>query len=150
MAKSNREHFMNEKFQVESGHDPNTLIQFLEDKLYEFNSAITHKDDGRLFARIIRDENKSIIAGIAGWTWAGVCEVTQLWVDEKNRNQDFGTLLLSAAEDEAKKQGCLKVLIKTYSFQASGFYLKSGYQIEHTIVDFPIDYNYCIMSKKIG
>jgi len=141
---------MNTNYRVESADDTNRLIEFLEDKLYEYNSSVIKEYDGQLFSRIVKNEDGTMVAGIAGWTWAGVCEITQLWVNEKNRNQDFGTLLLSAAEDEAKKQGCLKLLIKTYSFQASGFYLKCGYQFEHAIVDFPIGYNYCIMSKKIG
>jgi len=140
---------MNTNYRVESADDTNRLIEFLEDKLYEYNSSVIKEYDGQLFSRIVKNEDGTIVAGIAGWTWAGVCEITQLWVDEKKRNKDLGTLLLNAAEDEAASRGCLRLLIKTYSFQALDFYLKRGFQIEHIIVDFPVGYNYCIMSKRL-
>ncbi len=55
-------------------------LQFLEDRLYEFNSAATGKDDGQLFAIFIRNDKKEIIAGLSGWTWANACEIQTLWV----------------------------------------------------------------------
>ncbi len=41
-------------------------LQFLEDRLYEFNAAKTGRDDGQLFAFFIRDEKQEIVAGLAG------------------------------------------------------------------------------------
>ena len=138
---------MDGKNLVVSDEDTFPLIQFLEDRLYEYNSSVTNKDDGHLFSRIVKDENGYIVAGIAGWTWAGVCEVTQLWVDQKCRNTGVGKLLLDAAEREANDRGCLRLLIRTFSIQASEFYLKCGYQMEHVVNDFPAGYQYCIVSK---
>ena len=63
---------MKKKYGLECGIDAHSVIQLLEDKIYEHNSAKISEDDGCLFSRIVRDENKDIIAGIAGWTWAGV------------------------------------------------------------------------------
>ena len=40
------------------------------------------KYDGSLFAKTVNDEHGTLVAGIAGWTWAGICEITELWVDE--------------------------------------------------------------------
>ena len=37
-------------------------LQFLEDRLYEFNSAKIGKDDGQLFAFFIRNDQQEIMA----------------------------------------------------------------------------------------
>jgi Acetyltransferases len=126
------------------------MIQLLEDKIYEHNSAALNKDDGRLFSMIARDENKEIVAGIAGWTWASACEITQLWVAEKVRKNGIGKMLLGAAEAEAKSKGCLTILVRSYSFQAPHFYERHGYRIEHILNSFPHGYSCYILVKRIG
>jgi hypothetical protein len=49
-------------------------IQYLEDRLYEFNSAATGIGDGEWLAIFARDEDGRIVAGICGSTWAGGAE----------------------------------------------------------------------------
>ena len=141
---------MEEKYCIEAGTDPRQVIQFLEDRIYEHNSTTIDRDDGRLFSRIVRNQNKEIIAGIAGWTWARVCEITQLWVDEKVRKTGVGKMLLEAAEAEARNRGCTNVLVKSYSFQAPQFYERFGYRVEHILYGFPQGYRYYTLAKKIG
>ncbi len=140
---------MKEKYFPEPGTDALKVIQLLEDKLYEYNRTRVNKDDGNLFSRIVRDDNQDIIAGIAGWTWSGICEITQFWVDEKARKKGIGKLLLEAAESEAAARGCCTILVRSYSFQAHDFYIKFGYQIEHILKNFPAGYNYFILTKKL-
>ena len=141
---------MNKKHFIESGIDPYEVIQLLEKKIYEHNSTKISKDDGLLFSRVVRDENKNIIAGIAGWTWANICEITQLWVDETARKNGIGKMLLEAAEAEAKSKGCHTILIKSYSFQAPHFYERHGYKIEHILNGYPEGYSYYTLIKSIG
>ena len=141
---------MEKKYCIEVGIDSRQVVQFLEDRIYEHNSTTIDRDDVRLFSWIVRDENNEIIAGIAGWTWASVCEITQLWVDEKMRKTGVGKMLLEAAEAEARNKGCITVLVKSYSFQAPHFYNKYGYQIEHILYGFPQGYQYYTLVKKIG
>jgi N-acetylglutamate synthase-like GNAT family acetyltransferase len=141
---------MNKKYSIESASDSRQVIQLLEDKIYEYNSAAISKDDGRLFSRIVKDENKDIIAGIAGWTWAGICEITQLWVDENVRKNSIGKILLESAEAEAKSKGCHTILVKSYSFQAPHFYEKHGYRAEHILNGYPDGYSYYTLTKRIG
>ncbi len=69
---------MNAKFYLEPAKDAQEVMELLEDKIYQHNANKLHKNDGCIFSRIIRDEDKKIIAGIAGWTWANACEITQL------------------------------------------------------------------------
>ena len=141
---------MANKYTIEKVINPHHVIQLLEDRIYEHNSTETHDDDGCLFSTVVRNEDSDIIAGIAGWTWAGICEITQLWVDKEVRNMGIGKILLEAAEFEARNKGCLNILVRTYSFQAPYFYQKYGYRIEHVLKAFPKAYDYFILLKRIG
>ncbi len=104
-------------------------LQFLEDRLYEFNSAQTGKDDGNLFAFFIRNDRQEIVAGLSGWTWANACEIRTLWVHPSLRGQGYGGDLLESAEQEARAHGCKVILISSYSFEAPAFYRKRGYEL---------------------
>lgn len=73
-------------------------VQYLEDRLYEFNSAATGITDGKWLAFFVRDNDRRIVAGICGNTWGGCAEIRQFWVDEVLRRQGWGTRLLQAAE----------------------------------------------------
>ena len=55
---------------VES-HPTPADVQFLEDRLHEYNDAQTGITDGQLLALFIRDAQHTIQAGLAGWTWGG-------------------------------------------------------------------------------
>ena len=96
-----------------SGHDVAELVaepapgdvQYLEDRIYEFNSSTTGITDGGWLAIFVRDENHRIVAGICGNTWGGCAEIRQFWVDEPRRKQGLGTRLLAAAEAEARRRG---------------------------------------------
>jgi GNAT superfamily N-acetyltransferase len=134
---------------VEPGEDAERVSSFLEDRLYEHNSSTIGKDDGRLFSRVVRDASGSIVAGIAGWTWAGACEVTQFWVSQSMRKKGIGKMLLQAAEEEARARNCTRVLVKTYSFQAPTFYQKHGYTVQHVIEDFPKGHRYYTLVKAV-
>jgi len=136
------------EFRAEEGRDAPGLMQFLEDRIYEYNSAMLDRHDGRLFSRVVRDGER-IIAGVAGWTWADACEITQLWVDEGMRNHGIGKTLLQAAEEEARACKCRVVLVKTYSFQAPAFYEKCGYRVVQVIEGFPPGHRYHTLTKSL-
>jgi putative acetyltransferase len=134
---------------LEIATDESTIIEFLEDRLYEHNSRTTNRHDGQLFSRVVRNAEAQIVAGVAGWTWAGVCEITQLWVGEEVQKQGIGKRLLLAAEEHAKTKGCVAILVKTYSFQAPDFYQKHGYRIESVIQGFPEGHDYYLLRKTL-
>src|SRR6185295_2255267 len=60
-------------------------IQFLEDRLYDFNERATGIRDGTLLAIFVRDERNQIEAGLYGWTWGGSCRIDKLWVRDDQR-----------------------------------------------------------------
>src|SRR5512141_1865586 len=95
-------------------------VQYLEDRIYEFNSTATGIADGEVLAFVVR-ENDRIVAGICGNTWGGTCEVRQFWVEESHRHRGLGTTLFHAVEEEARRRGCTQVVLMTFSFQAPAF-----------------------------
>jgi N-acetylglutamate synthase-like GNAT family acetyltransferase len=115
---------------------PNDL-QFLEDRLYEFNSGQTGQDDGQIFGFFIRNAQDEIVAGCCGWTWAQACQIQSLWVHSSWRRHDYERTLLESAENEARERNCKVVLIGSYSFQFPAFYQKCGYELAWQLNDFP-------------
>jgi GNAT superfamily N-acetyltransferase len=125
-------------------------IQFMEDRLYEHNSAKTRQNDGQLFGFFIRNEQREIIAGLSGWTWAQACQIQTLWVHESLRGQGYGERLLQAAEEEAHARGCKIIFLESYSFQAPAFYQKHGYQLAYQLEDFPPGHQYNFLIKRLS
>lgn len=125
-------------------------LQFLEDRLYEFNSAQIGQDDGKLFAIFIRNDQQEIVAGVSGWTWAKACEIRALWVHSSWRGQGYGRGLLESAEKEARVRGCTVILLSSHSFQAPAFYQKCGYKLEWQLDDFPPGHQHCYLVKRFA
>jgi GNAT superfamily N-acetyltransferase len=124
-------------------------LQFLDDRIYEHNSARTGRDDGQLFAIYLRGPGGEIQAGLSGWTWADACEIRILWVHESMRGQDYGTRLMAMAEQEAISRGCKAIMLSSYSFQAPGFYQKLGYETVACLEDFPPGHQNYILVKRL-
>ena len=125
-------------------------LKFLEDRLYEFNSAQTGQDDGQQFAFFVRNDQQEIVAGLSGWTWAHSCEIQNLWVHPTWRGKGYGRKLLKSAENEAQAHDCKSILIISYNFQAPLFYQKCGYKLACKLKDFPPGYqNYFLVKRLI-
>jgi GNAT superfamily N-acetyltransferase len=124
-------------------------VQFLDDRLYEYNVARTGLTDGRLLAIILRDGHNAIIAGLYGWTWGSCCEVKTLWVHEQWRGQGLGTRLMRAAEDEARARGAVQMVLSTHSFQAPDFYHRLGFEPVGHIEDYPMGYQNIFLRKRL-
>jgi GNAT superfamily N-acetyltransferase len=125
-------------------------VQYLEDRLYEFNSSVTRITDGEGLAIFVRDEEEQIVAGICGSTWGGCCEIRQFWVEESRRRQGLGTKLLGAAEHEARRRGCRQIVLTTFSFQAPAFYTKHGFKALATVDDYPRGHQSLLLRKRLG
>ena len=130
--------------------DPATAdIDFLRDRIDEFNFAATDIRDGREFACFVRDAIGQIVAGLYGWTWGGCCDVRYLWVREDLRRQGHGQALLAAAEREARARGCVQVVLETHSFQAPDFYRKLGYEIVSAYEEYPAGHRKYHLRKRL-
>jgi GNAT superfamily N-acetyltransferase len=124
-------------------------MQYLEDRIYEFNSAVTGIADGEWLAIFVRDDNR-IVAGICGNTWGGCADIRQFWVEESRRKQGLGTRLLAAAEREAQRRGCRQMLLMTFSFQAPAFYAKHGFEIVAVVDDHPHGHTNMLLRKRLA
>ena len=125
-------------------------VQYLEDRIYEFNSAATGITDGEWLTIFVRDDDHRIVAGISGNTWGGCAEIRQFWVEEARRKQGLGTRLLRAAEQEARRRGCGQMLLMTFSFQAPTFYAKHGFEVMAVVDDHPRGHKNLLLRKRLG
>jgi GNAT superfamily N-acetyltransferase len=112
-------------------------VQFLRERLHEYNVARTGIDDGKLLAIFLRDDAGDIFAGLYGWTWGECLDVQLLWVREDARGRGHGRHLLQAAEREAVARGCRQATLDTHCFQAPEFYRMLGYQFVGGLEGYP-------------
>jgi ribosomal protein S18 acetylase RimI-like enzyme len=124
-----------------------TEIDFLEDRLYEFNAKVTGLFDALGLAIFGRDDHGEVVAGLCGHTWGGSCEIRQVWVHERHRGLGLGRHLLELAETEARRRGCSQIILATYSFQAPEFYRKLGFQVVATLPDYPRGHQHLQLRK---
>ncbi len=133
------------------GMDPTAAeIEFLEARLYEFNSRTTGIADALGLSVFGRDAEGEVIAGLCGHTWGGCCEIRQVWVREASRGRGLGRRLLQLAEAEARRRGCSQIALATHSFQAPEFYRKLGFEIVHSLPDYPRGHRHLHLRKLLG
>lgn len=134
-----------------SAEDPTAAdVEFLEERLYEFNCAATGILDGRGLGFFVRDEAGQIVAGAAGHTWGDTCDVRQVWITETLRGTGLGRRLLETVEAEARRRGCHQIVLTTHSFQAPGFYAKLGYERVSELEDYPRGHAHLQFRKRLG
>ena len=97
----------------------------------------TGRRDFRPLGIFLRDENRDIVGGLSGYTWAGWLEIRFLWVREDLRGQGYGRRMLEAAEVEARMRGCDHAWLDSYTFQAPAFYQHLGYEVFGSLKGFP-------------
>jgi len=124
-------------------------VEYLEERIYEFNSRTTGIDDGQWLAFFVRERDR-IVAGICGNTWGGTCELRQFWVEEPRRRHGIGTMLFDAAEQEARRRGCTQIVLMTFSFQAPEFYERNGFEVVATVDGHPRGHKNLLMRKKLA
>ena len=123
-------------------------VQYLEDRIYEFNSGAAAIADGAMLAFVVRDGG-NIVGGICGNTWGGTCELRLFWVAPAYRGRGLGTRLFQAAEQEARRRGCIQIVLMTFSFQAPSFYEKHGFEVVATLEDHPRGHRNFLMRRHL-
>jgi ribosomal protein S18 acetylase RimI-like enzyme len=131
--------------------DPSSSdVEFLEDRLYEFNAGTTGIDGGRTLGVFLRDEARNIVAGATGHTWGEACELRQVWVAESLRGRGLGRRLMTEAQAEALRRGCRQLVLTTHSFQAPEFYRKLGFEVVSEILDCPRGHSHLTLRKRLA
>ena len=88
---------------------PPDQIEALEEALYAYNAERTGHADGAGLA-FVADDNGERIGAVAGYTWAGMAELRQVWVRQDWvrqdwRGRDLGRRLMEAALAQAHVRG---------------------------------------------
>jgi ribosomal protein S18 acetylase RimI-like enzyme len=134
---------------VEPRHDLSPQeIDAVEDRLYEHNRVAVGRDDGKSLGFVMRDEGGKLIGVAAGYSWAGVSELKQMWVDKAHRGRGYARALLTAFIDEAKARGVRRIWVASYDFQAPGMYEKAGFERVATFDGWPEGHVNVILCKR--
>ena len=136
---------------LEPKHDatPNE-IDAIEDELYAYNRAITGREDGEGLGFVLRDDDGRLIGAAFGYTWAGISELKQMWVDKAYRGTGCARLLLDGFIAEAAQRGVKRIWVASYDFQAPTFYEKSGFRRMAEFDGWPDGHTNVILCKEIG
>jgi GNAT superfamily N-acetyltransferase len=111
------------------GHRDAELNERLSAGLDEINfpaTGTTAADQGTLSVKVV-DDFGDLIGGLAAWTWGGLLGIQMLWVRENSRGAGWGARILHAAEEEARRRGCDRACVSSFTFQAPVFYQRHGY-----------------------
>jgi GNAT superfamily N-acetyltransferase len=106
------------------------------DGLIGYNTEKMGKQKYRRFDVSLRERNK-VVGGIVGELWTTVLFIQLFWIEQKLRGKDYGTKLIKAIEDEARRFGATHSYVDTMSFQAPGFYRACGYEEFGSIAGYP-------------
>jgi GNAT superfamily N-acetyltransferase len=134
------------KITIESAPDED--VQLLIDQgLDIFNTERAGPDNAEDLWVIARDSGGNVSGGLKGRTFYSWLFIDWLWVSSAARGDGIGGQLLNAAEEAARRRGCLGAYVDTFSFQAPDFYRQKGYEEFGRIDGLPPGHS-CIWLKK--
>ena len=115
----------------------------IHQQIRAFNDAVSahhraaRKDGARPLDIYVRDGEGRLRGGLVAGTYWGWLEIDDLWLEEGLRGMGYGRRLMAMAEAEARARGCSRAFLRTFSFQARGFYEKLGYRVVGALEDYP-------------
>lgn len=135
--------------QLENDPSPDDVAAVREG-LRAFNRRHAPDDAHRELVLFLRDPDGTLAGGLLGDTYWGWLYVGILWLEEGHRRRGYGTRLLAAAEQEARRRGCHHAHLDTMSFQSLPFYEKRGYRVWGELQDLPSGHSRIFLSKKLS
>lgn len=120
----------------------------LRHAMHEFNQSATGYRDGSALSCFLYEEDR-LAAAIHGYSWGGCAQIEYLWVAEAHRAKGWGSRLLAAAEQEARRRGCSSIVLDSHSFQAPELYRSRGYIEIGKMVDVPRGYSQIFFQKPL-
>lgn len=120
-------------------HDalPAEAAAVVDQGLDTFNAQAAPLHEVMPLSCFVRDDTGRVVGGAVGRRWGSLCELQQLWVDERHRGAGLGAALMAAFEHRAIAHGCRVCVLETLSFQAPGFYRRLGYRTVLERDDYP-------------
>ncbi|MEU8775089.1 GNAT family N-acetyltransferase [Streptomyces sp. NPDC048606] len=135
--------------QVTTGGGDAELDTRLGKELDAFNQAATAGHEQAEFTVRITDADGDLVAGLSGWSWGDRAGIGMTWVREDSRGGGWGTRLLEAAEAEARRRGCVTILVSSFTFQAPAFYARHGYEEQARVPGFPAGHEDVYLLKRL-
>jgi N-acetylglutamate synthase-like GNAT family acetyltransferase len=136
---------------VEARHDFSSAdASWVEERLYAYNRKATGHGDGEGLAFVMRDDEGRLIAVAAGYSWGGIAELRQMWVDENYRGQGHARVLLEAFIAESLKRGVKRIFVASYDFQAPKMYEKFGFKRVAEFAGWPEGHTNVLLCKEFG
>jgi len=119
--------------------------------LKAFNEAATGPGsfDREPMAVVLREGDGTPIGGLMGRSASGWLYIELFHLPEAHRRGGQGRAILAAAEEEARRRGCVGVRLETYSFQAPGFYARMGYVVVGRLPDCPVGHTRFSLAKRL-
>jgi len=121
----------------------------VEAGLRDFNAAVIGPAHQRAVRIFLREDDK-IAGGLLGeirWRWM---YVAKLWVAESLRGKGYGRKLITAAESQAREEGCIGIYLDTFEYQARPFYEKLGFELFGTLDGYPPGYRQFHLAKRLS
>ena len=136
--------------------EPDEQVRILiHEHIKSFNDAISEhhrtarKSGINPLHILVYGEDGEIIGGLIADTYWGWLDIDDLWLHEEKRGQGLGRAILHTAEQEAKSRNCHYAQLKTFSFQARGFYEKCGYRVTGELKEYPPGHVFYWMCKSL-
>lgn len=119
--------------------------------LAAFNAQFAGQVEFRpLLLALIDGTSGEVIGGLAGETVYGWLSIQSLFVPGHLRGQGFGRALIERAEAEARKRGCIGIVVNTFSFQARPFYEWLGFAHFGTLENCPPGHACIYLAKSLA
>jgi GNAT superfamily N-acetyltransferase len=122
-----------------TAHDehPQAEARLIDTGIGEANDLAAPLHEVRPLSCFARAPSGEVLGGAVGRRWGSCCELQQLWVHPAHRRQGIGARLVRAFEDQARRHGCHRFYLETFSFQAPAFYASLGYRQAHALDVYP-------------
>jgi len=91
-----------------------------------------------------------MIGVAAGYTWAGISELRQMWVDEAYRGRGYGRALLNVFVTEARNRGVRRIWVSSYDFQAPEMYERAGFKRMAELEGWPEGHTNVVLCKTLS
>ena len=130
------------RFLLSDEAEPETR-RTIHEEIKAFNNAVSQHHrvirgaGARPLQITVRDGQGQLLGGLVGDTYWGWLDIDDLWLHESLRGLGYGRRLMAMAETEALARGCSRTFVRTFSFQARGFYEQLGYRVVGRLDDYP-------------
>ncbi len=111
-------------------------LQAVQSGLRAFNEHHLGKSKARIAVFLRDPDTGAVRGGAVGFIADTEILIDWVWVDDALRGQGYGRRLLCSLEDRAVEEGCTRVTLNTFTFQAPDFYPRLGYRKIAEIPDF--------------